>query len=548
MIHELYISNYALIQEAKLNFSDGFHVFTGETGAGKSIFLGALGLVMGKRADPSILIDKEKKCISELIFHLEDSEPLKTWFFEQELDFDATCIVRREIWPNGKSRAFINDSPVNLNQLKDLADQLLDIHGQHENLALKNKNYKINWLDCIADAESLAQEFATAFAYRNKLQQQKENYLNDKANHQRKLDFLNFQLAEWQALKWQVGEHELIEAKVQQLQQAESLQLSLRNLLEFLLEENHIVDELKKARHLAQKLNPFVSSTLDLLNRLETARIDLADLGLELQRLEHEFAPDPIKLEQGKERLNAFLTLLRKHQCQDEKEMLFKAEQWLTEKNELENLEMAQLGWDTEIESWTKRIAEVGKSLTESRKRAAANFEHLIAPLLPELGLEEARIQIDFNPLPEPNILGFEEIQFLYSPHAKLPPKPLEQIASGGELSRIMLIFKLLAAQKKAQPTLIFDEIDTGISGKIAGKMGTLLADSGNSMQIMAITHLPQIASKGKRHFKVEKIQGATRIRELTYHERIEELAGMLSAEVTTENALEHARELLNPN
>jgi DNA repair protein RecN (Recombination protein N) len=547
MIHELYISNYALIQEARLNFSEGFHVFTGETGAGKSIFLGALALVMGKRADPTILVDKEKKCISELVFHL-DSEALRPWFEEHELDFDSTCILRREIWPNGKSRAFINDSPVHLIQLKELAEQLLDIHGQHETLVLKSKSYKINWLDSISGAETLAQEFSLVVGKRAKLLQQKENYLNDKAEHQRKLDFLNHQIAEWQTLGWQAGQQDEIEAKVQQLQQAESLQFSLRNLLELLLENQHIVDELKKAGNLAQKLNAFVPKDLDLVQRIESARIDLADLGQELQRMEHEFAPDPLKLEQLQERLSSFLSLLRKHQCQDESALMRLAEHWLNEKNELENLQIAQLGWDTQIEQCTLTIAEWGKNLTEVRNKGARQAEKSIAPLLLELGLEEGKIQIEFIPLSQPTIWGFEEIQFLYAPHTKLPPKPIEQIASGGELSRIMLIFKLLAAQKKAQPTLIFDEIDTGISGKIAGKMGSLLSGTGTRMQIMAITHLPQIASKGNRHFKVEKIQGTTRIRELNYEERIAELAGMLSAEVTTENALEHARELLNSN
>jgi DNA repair protein RecN (Recombination protein N) len=547
MIHELYISNYALIQEARLNFSAGFHVFTGETGAGKSIFLGALALVMGKRADSSVLVDKEKKCISELVFHLA-SNALEPWFLQQELDFDTTCIVRREIWPNGKSRAFINDSPVNLNQLKELADQLLDIHGQHETMMLKNKHYKINWLDTISGSESMAQEFASAIANRNKLLQQKENYLNEKAAHQRKLDFLNYQLEEWQALKWQEGEQELVEAKVQQLQQAESLQIALRTILELILEDQHIVDELKKARNLAIKLSPFIPADMDLMNRLDTARIDLADLGQALQRMENEFAPDPFKLEQMQERLNSFLTLLRKHQCLDEKDLMRLVEQWLNEKNEIENLELVQSGWDIEIENWTACIAKLGENLTEMRRKGAVLAEKSIAPLLLELGLEEGRIQIDFSRLSEPSASGFEAIQFLYAPHPKLPPKPIEQIASGGELSRIMLIFKLLAAEKKTQPTLIFDEIDTGISGKIAGKMGNLLAGSGSSLQIMAITHLPQIASKGKRHFKVEKIQGTTRIRELNHEERIEELASMLSAEITTENAIEHARELLNPN
>jgi len=547
MIHELYISNYALIQEARLNFSAGFHVFTGETGAGKSIFLGALGLIMGKRADPSILINKEKKCISELIFHL-NSDDLKSWFSKQDIDFDSTCIVRREIWPNGKSRAFINDSPVNLIQLKELAEQLLDIHGQHETLVLKKKNYKINWLDSISESEILAQEFANALAIRTQLIKQKENYLNEKAAHQRKLDFLNYQLEEWQALKWQEGEQESTEAKIQQLQQAEALQFSLRSILELILEDQHIVDELKKAKNLAQKLIPFVPTHLDILNRLESARIDLTDLGQELQRMENDFAPDPFKLEQLNERLNAFLTLLRKYQCLSEKDLIRLSENWKIEKAEIENLETAQSGWDSEIENWTARITDLGQSLSEKRKKGALHAEKFIAPLLRELGLEEAKIEFDFNSLSEPNIWGFEDIQFLYSPHSKFSSKPIEQIASGGELSRIMLVFKLLAAQKKAQPTLIFDEIDTGISGKIAGKMGNLLAGTGNNMQIMAITHLPQIASKGKRHFKVEKIQGTTRIRELNHEERIEELAGMLSAEVTTENALEHARELLNPN
>lgn len=547
MVHELYISNYALIQEARLNFSAGFHVFTGETGAGKSIFLGALALLMGRRADSSVLVDKEKKCIAELIFHL-NSEALKPWFLEQDLDFDSTCIVRREILPNGKSRAFINDSPVNLIQLKELADQLLDIHGQHETLVLKNKIYRVNWLDNMANSDALAQEFSIAITKRAKLIQQKETYLNQQAEHRRKLDYLTYQLDEWQQLKWKEGELQDIEAKVQQLQQAESLQLALQNLLGLLMEEQHIVDELKKAGGFAQKLNPFLPTEIDVLHRLETARIDLADLGHELQRIEHEFSPDPSKLELLQDRLNSFLTLLRKHQCRDEKEMMQIADYWFQEKNELDNLEVTQSGLDAELDRLSKSIEQLGKALTQARKTGSKQVEKLIAPLLSELGLEDGCIHLHFQPLLEPSNLGFEEVQFLYSPHPKLPPKPIEQIASGGELSRIMLIFKLLAASKKAQPTLIFDEIDTGISGKIAGKMGSLLAGIGNQMQIMAITHLPQIASKGKRHFKVEKIHGTTQIRELSHEERINELAGMLSAEVTTENALEHARELLNPN
>lgn len=547
MIHELYISNYALIQEARLNFSNGFHVFTGETGAGKSIFLGALGLVMGKRADSSILIDKNKKCISEAIFHLESDE-LKPWFEAQELEFDLTCILRREIWPNGKSRGFINDSPVTIQQLKEFSDQVLDVHGQHETLSLKNKTYRLAWLDTISGSDLVAHEFSQAMSARAKLLDLKNKYHSEKAENQRKLDFLAHQLEEWQALKWNDGEQAELETRLEQLQQAESLQAALKHVLELLLEDQHIVDELRRASSIAQKLAPFVPENVELLNRLESARIDLADLGLELQRLETEFAPDPLKLNQLQERYSAYLNVLRKHHCMNESEMVTLSATWLKEKTELERVEMAQDEWDKEIQQWDSVLLKLGTTLTKLRTSGANEAEAAIRPILSELGLHDSTLSIQLNSLNQPTAHGFEEVQFLYSPHPKLEAKPLENIASGGELSRIMLIFKLLAAKKKVQPTLIFDEIDTGISGKIAGKMGQLLNGVGTDMQIMAITHLPQIASKGKRHFKVEKVEGSTRIRELSHEERITELAGMLSAEITTENALEHARELLKTN
>lgn len=547
MIHELFISNYALIQEARLNFSSGFHVFTGETGAGKSIFLGALGLVMGKRADSSILIDKNKKCISEAIFHLQ-SEELKSWFEAQELEFDATCILRREIWPNGKSRGFINDSPVTIQQLKEFSDQVLDVHGQHETLSLKNKAYRLAWLDTISESEHLADEFSKAISARNKLIDLKTKYNNEKAENQRKLDFLVHQLEEWQALNWRCGEQAELENRLEQLQKAESLQAALRQVLELLMDDQHIVDELRKASAAAQKLAPFLPEHVELTQRLESARIDLADLGMELQRLESEFAPDPLKLSQLQERYSNFLNVLRKHHCMDEGEITTLSAKWIQEKNELDQIEMDQNKWDKEIQHWDSVILQLGTKLTNLRTTGARLAEAAMRPILSELGLNDTSLRIQLNPLTQPTAHGFEEIQFLYSPHPKLEVKPLENIASGGELSRIMLVFKLLAAKKKVQPTLIFDEIDTGISGKIAGKMGQLLKDVGNGMQIMAITHLPQIASKGKRHFKVEKVEGNTRIRELSHEERITELAGMLSAEITTENALEHAKELLKTN
>lgn len=550
MISNLKIRNYALIENLEIRFRSGYITITGETGAGKSILMGALSLILGQRADTTVLLKKDTKCIVEGQFRIGKQH--KVFFDQNDLDYDTETFVRREILPGGKSRAFINDTPVNLQVLKELGDQLVDIHSQHQSLQLRDHIYQLNVVDYVCENGS----------HLNTYRQTYDLYLEAKAALRKQeeeigkisgeLDYFQFQFDELAAAKLKPGELEGLEQEMAQLEHAEEIKLSLAGAGEALSGEGQALHLLNEALHLQKKIREVHKPSGEFADRLQSVYIELKDIAAEMASVAEKISYDPDKLQEVKDRIDLVYSLLQKHRMKTVDELLDLQES-LNEKITAitfsdEHLEKLR----KETVQLRGRLEELAAGLHEGRVRTGAFIEKEVAAQLTQLGIPHAtfRVKVDQTDTPDRN--GMDDIRFLFSANKQAPPEEISKVASGGEVSRLMLTIKSLLSDYKGLPTLIFDEIDAGVSGEIAEKMGAIMKRMSGGRQVIAITHLPQVAAQGEEHFLVYKEEEAhstiTRIRKLTDEERVTEIAKLLSGERLTEAALSNAMELLKPS
>ncbi len=548
MIQTLYIRNYVLIDELEMHFSEGFTTITGETGAGKSILMGALSIILGHRVDTSVLKLKDSKCIVEGTFHT--SEGLRPVFEANDLDFEMPTIIRREISPAGKSRAFINDTPVNLPVLKELGSRLVDIHSQHQNLQLSELQYQLDVIDYLAESGKELSEYRIVYeAYRaadNELTKVRDEISRLKED----LDFMQFQYTELQSANLKEGELETLEAEFQRAEHAEDIGLALGQSAALLMQESTgILDQLGEALVQLRKIKEFFTPAEELFERMESAHIELKDLSSELDMQAAKSDLDPGKLGQLQERIDLMFSLMQKHKMRNVGELIGLREE-LNIKIEAITFSDEKIGLLEEKRAGYLKSME-GLSALLHRKRSAAGreMELKVVSQLKELGIGNAKFHVEVAKKKDYDLFGSDEIHFLFSANKQVEMEEVSRIASGGEMSRLMLCIKALVSDRQGMPTLIFDEIDTGVSGEIAEKVGAIMDRLAGDRQVMSITHLPQVASMGKEHFSVykEDTEDATytRIRKLNNEERIVEIARMLSGESLTDAALSNARVLL---
>lgn len=549
MLKHLSIQNYALIDKVEVDFSEGLTIITGETGAGKSILLGALGLIAGSRADAQSLQDKTKKCIVEASFNIKEYS-LKDFFDANELDHEPTTTIRREVNPEGKSRAFINDTPVTLNQLKELAEQLIDIHSQHQTLTLNGSKFQLSVVDAYAQHSDLLTEYTNNFKVYKTLDKTLNELLLREVQAKKDQDYFQFQFNELEDANLKAGEQPVMEQELEALNNAEEIKLNLSKTV-FGLNggEQNILTSLNEIKIILAAFAKFKPEINELSTRLNSSFIELKDISNELENVEQDMVHDPIRIEELTSRLDSIYRLLQKHQLKTVEELI-------TIKDELSNKLLDFSSLEKEIEKTKKELDSVQRSLMTLAKKIAANrkkvipkIEKEITSLLSSLSMPNAQLKIEHMETEILSSKGIDKINFLFSANKGSDFKELNKVASGGELSRLMLSIKSLIAQLTDLPTIIFDEIDTGVSGDVADKVGSIMNKMAKAMQVITITHLPQIASKGQTHlfvFKEDKNNKTySTIKQLSADERIQEIAKMLSTGTPTVSAIKNAKELL---
>ncbi len=549
MLKNILIRNYALIDELEIDLAKGLTIITGETGAGKSILLGALGLLMGDRADVTALYDPSKKCLVEGTFNLKDYD-LKDFFLVHDLEYDVEIIIRREVNPEGKSRAFINDSPVTISVLKLISSRLIDVHAQHETLHLNEAAFQLHALDAVAETSELVAAYNLKFKLFKKNSEQLQSLKEQELKDKKELDYFNFQFNELDTAQLIPGQQSVLEAELETIENAEFIKGGLSNAY-FVLAgaDKSLIDALTEVKNTLAQLAKFNPSIATLNDRVQSSHIELKDIASELEALEGNIVHDPKKADIVQEKLDVIYRLQQKHNVKTIDELIIlktDLEQKITAIGSLEE-QIKKLAM--ELEAVQKHLADLAGKLTKRRAAAAPQFSKSVKETLTQLGMANAELNISMEQLKEYKETGLDKVTFLFSANKGSDAQPLSKVASGGELSRFMLSLKSLLAKHTALPTIIFDEIDAGISGDIAAKTGSILEKMAATMQVITITHLPQVACKGKTHlFVYKQEQGkrtVTRIKQLNKEERVEEIAKMLSAGKVGEAALRNAKELL---
>lgn len=550
MITSLSIENFALIEKLSVRFSDGFSVITGETGAGKSILLGALGLVLGKRADLSSLKNKEEKCIIEAIFKIKEYN-LKSFFVENDLDYEEETIIRREILPSGKSRAFINDTPVNLNELQVLSNYLIDIHSQHQTQELSDDGVQFQIIDSVASNFDIITQYGLKYKDLKKLNSDLKSKKEALGSILKEQDYNTFLLEELLAANLKVDEQEELESQYEKLNNVEFIKESIdKSLLIANEDQIGILNNLKEIKLSFQKIAGFSQEYNALFERISSVLIEFDDIEKELTNLSETLYSNPEELATINEKLQLIYSLQKKHQVNSVAELL-------DIQNDLDNKVVSVTTLESEISKienfigqHTNELNSIAEEIHNKREKAIPVLTNKLSLILDKLGMSNARFNIQLISKEEFFINGKDEIQFLFSANKGSDFGLLKKVASGGEMSRIMLAVKSVLSEYSKLPTIIFDEIDTGVSGEIAHKMGEIMKDMSANMQVFAITHLPQIAGKGKAHFKVFKVikdsQTQSELKLLNSEERVVEIAQMLSGSTISDSALNHAKELLN--
>ena len=553
MLKTLFIKNYALIEELKVEFDEGFSVVTGETGAGKSIILGALSLILGQRAESKFIKQNANKCTIEGVFDISVYE-LSGLFESNDWVYDGdVCIIRREIWANGKSRAFLNDSPVYLQDLKALGERLIDIHSQHENLSLNDNLFQLTLVDSIAKTASIKEKYKTYFKTYKKAESELLDLHQQAQKNKEEQDYLQFQFNNLTEAHLQEDEQETLEAELESITHSEEIKSSLYKLTNTLSEDEQSVESgLRTALESAKALEHFTSTSAysqSFVERIESAYIDMKDLRQEAERVFQDVDFDPDRQLIIEDRLSVIYSLQQKHSVATVKELIDILSDIGEKLQNIESLDERIEQLEKEFTQKKKTVYAEAEALSELRKSAVATIEKNIEDKLSYLGIPNARFKINFTDKKELDATGKDTINFFFSANKNTHLQPIAQIASGGEISRLMLVLKSLVADATSLATIIFDEVDTGTSGEIADKMGLIMQQLSDKMQVMAITHLPQIAAKGNAHYYVYKKEltdaTTTSIKKLTMPERIEEIARMLSGAETTVQALENARVML---
>lgn len=548
MIKKLVIRNYALIDSLDIDFAQGFSVITGETGAGKSIILGALSLILGQRVDTKVVTDTSVKTLVEGTFDVA-SYNLKPFFEENDLEYDDECIVRREIAPSGKSRAFINDTPVTVAQLKQLGDRLIDIHSQHQNLLLADSGFQLRLVDVLAhNAQELSDyqaEYKRCVALAAELDAARRRLADAHADE----DYIRFQYAQLQEARLAAGEQEELELEQERLTHAGDIKEALYEITSLLDgNEASVLGALNAILSRARTLHNYFPEAQQATERLDSAYIDLKDLHATFADWNESLAVDPERLAWVEERLDTIITLQQKHRVKSVDELIALREEYAAKLNSIDNS-------DADIEKLQQQLAKAeteraakAKQLTATREVSARNLSLLLAEELRPLGMPHVRLSVDLEPVAY-NKMGAEQVVIRFSANKNQPLQPVADVASGGEISRLMLCIKSLVADAMSLPTIIFDEIDTGVSGDIAARMGSIMHRMSQYMQVIAITHLPQVAAIGNNQYRVYKDNSGdtthTHLVKLNNDERVEEIARMLSGTTLTEAALNNARVLL---
>ena len=549
MLSKLVIENYALIDHLEMDFSEGFSVITGETGAGKSILLGALSLILGNRGDASVLLDTSRKCIVEGTFVIKGYY-LEEFFREHEIDYDDIAILRREILQNGKSRAFINDTPVNQALMKDLGEHLVNIHSQFSIITLNDADFQLAVLDNYSGNLRIIQQYRDNFLYFVRLKKEVEELVRRETLARSDKDYYQFLSDELEAANLKEDEQELAEKRLDILSHAEEIKTGLLHSLEILsLGEQNIADRLSEITNTTDHLSLFHNSLKEISERLRSNQIDLRDIAAGMEKIEQDVDFDPAEINSLTARLDLIYRLEKKHNVPDTRGLLAVKEQINRKLHEVTSLEDHILAMNKEMAEARELLFKEAEKLSGNRLKVISELEEKISQTLVKLGMQDAKIKIELTRLEELTSDGTDAVRFMFSANKGIGLSEISRIASGGELSRLMLSIKSLISQKNLLPTIIFDEIDMGVSGEIAGKVGEILKKMGKSMQVIAITHLPQIAGKGQSHYWVfksnESNTARTQLKKLDPKERVLEIAKMLSNEKVSDAALKTAKELL---
>jgi DNA repair protein RecN (Recombination protein N) len=549
MLLRLSIRNYALIQELDMEFNKGLTIITGETGAGKSIVLGALHLLLGDRADPSALRDKEQKCILEAKFNI-GNYGLEAFFEENDLDGGEICIVRRELSPQGKSRAFVNDTPVNLTQLRELGSQLVDIHSQHDTLQLADSGFVLQLLDASAGNKKLMSQFASKFSTWKRLEKELEGMLAEEAKLMQEEDFIRFQFNELDTLNLKEGEETRLEAEIKVLQHAVEIREQFAHVINALDDDQHgAVNSLSRSISSLQAVLSYSTKAAELMDRIQSTYIELKDILQTAEDNLDEIESDPARLVEMESRLDKLNHVLHKHRVVTVNELIELRDIFDSKLQKTGNLSSQTDALKLAVEKALLETIELGSNISARRKSIVPKLEKDTHGLLTQLGMPKAILQVEIEDKKSVDETGVDSVRLMFSANAGHAPQELSKVASGGEFSRLMLSLKKIIARSVAMPTIVFDEIDTGVSGAIADRMGEMFESMSADMQVLVITHLPQIAGKGHDHLKVVKTEEGKRtsskLVRLTEEERISEIASMLSGKELTDAAVSHAKTLL---
>ena len=545
MLRRLVVENYALIEHLEIEFDSSLNIITGETGAGKSILMGALALLLGAKNDSTAIKDNSRSCIVEGIFDIKRLG-LEEAFAELDIEYDHETIIRRTISPSGKSRAFVNDQPVQLADLKQLGAYLIDIHSQHQNLILSSPQFRIHAIDTIAGNGALLADYRKAFSALQEARHALSELQQNAKRNADEEDWLRHQAEELRGANLRIGEMEELEAELRTLENADSISEALQKVTQSLDEEvTGVLTTLRESENALRRVSENYASAADLIERLHSAAVELKDISAttayDLERIE----ANPERLDAVNSRLDLIYTLQRKHRCEGIEELISLRDKYSEQLSAIEHSDEAIAEAEQRVAECEKAATALAVKLHDARLKASPTFAKGVVEILHNVAMADAEFKIAVTPC-TPTTSGADMVDFLFSANASVEPRPIEKIASGGELSRVMLALKTILAQHLALPTIIFDEIDTGISGRTANDVGDIIARLAGSMQVIDITHSPQVASKGSRHFLVYKEQSRSNIRPLSEEERIEEIAKMLSGDTITEAALAQAKNLLS--
>ena len=552
MLQSIHIQNYALIESLDINFHPGFSVITGETGAGKSIILGAIGLLVGQRADIKAIKTGANKCIVEARFHIASYE-LENFFEEHDLEYEeGECILRRELYASGKSRAFINDTPASLAQMKELGEKLIDVHSQHQNLLLNHEDFQLSVLDILAHDEKELQVYKETYSAFKKVSKELSDIQQQAEKNRQDEDYIRFQMEQLEEANLQAGEQETLEREAETLTHAEEIQSSLYKVDQLMAsDEMTLLSVTKDCMQTLQGISRVYAPAQEWIERLNSCYIELKDLAHEIANASEEVEFNPTRLDYVNERLNLIYTLQQKHRVSTVEELIDIAEDYRSKLDAITSYDDRIEELKKQKETIYNKVLEQASVLTKRRLDAAKEIEKQMQAYLVPLGMPNVRFAVELETKKEPDTKGMDSVNFLFSANKNGMLQQVASIASGGEIARVMLSLKAMIAGAVKLPTIIFDEIDTGVSGSIAEKMALIMQEMGQTdRQVISITHLPQIAAKGANHYKVYKEDTETgtnsHIRQLNQEERIHEIANMLSGATLTEAALNNAKALLN--